>query len=151
LPGPCGVAEGSLHLGGQPVEHDCLAGAGHLRKPLAELVQGGDEAAIGLAEPERAEQQVQAVADLGLGDADHATGAAVRQPVQQHRSNRVQADLQSQRRAAAHAGWARWEQVGQAASQPSTSTGSDDRGQYDSGPDLQVGLSPLPMVWSRQH
>jgi catechol 2,3-dioxygenase-like lactoylglutathione lyase family enzyme len=43
---------------------------------------------------QRAQQQVQAVADLGLGDPDHAAGAPVRQPVQQHRSDGVQADLQ---------------------------------------------------------
>jgi hypothetical protein len=52
--------------------------------------------AVGLAEPHRgklAKQQVQAVAHLGLGDADHAASAPVRQPVQQHRGDRVQADL----------------------------------------------------------
>jgi hypothetical protein len=88
---------------------------------VAQVVEGGDEGAIGLAEAEGAkltEQQVQAVADLGLGDADHAPGAPVRQPVQQHRGDRVQADLQRQRRGAAPVGWAWWEQVGQAAGQP---------------------------------
>jgi len=50
-----------------------------------------------MAVPQRgklAHQQVQAVADLGLGDPDHAAGAPVRQPVQQHRGDGVQADLQ---------------------------------------------------------
>jgi hypothetical protein len=60
------------------------------------LVEGGDEGPVGLAEAEvakRAEQQVQAVADLGLGDPDRAGGAPVRQPVPQHRGHGVQADL----------------------------------------------------------
>jgi hypothetical protein len=67
----------------------------------AQVVEGGDEGAVGLAEPERAkraEQQVQAAADLGLGDPDRAAGAAVRQPVQRHRGDGVQADRQGQRR-----------------------------------------------------
>jgi hypothetical protein len=104
-----GPPAGSLYPGGQPVQTDRLAGLGHLRKPAAKLVQAGDEGPVGLAEAEvakRAEQQVHAVADLGLGDPHRPSGAPVRQPVQQHRSDRVQADLQRQRRGAALAGWA---------------------------------------------
>jgi hypothetical protein len=65
---------GSLHPGGQPVHADRLAGRGHLHQHLAQVIEAGDEGAVGLAEAEgarRAKQQVQAVADLGLGDADH--------------------------------------------------------------------------------
>jgi len=64
-----GPPPGPLHSGRQPVHQDRLAGAGHLRKPLAKLVEAGDEGAVGLAEAElakRAQQQVQAVADLVL-------------------------------------------------------------------------------------
>jgi hypothetical protein len=60
----------------------------------------------------------QAVAHLGLGDPNHAAGAPVRQPVQQHRGDRVQAGLQRQWRGAALAGRSRWQQVGQASGQP---------------------------------
>src|SRR6266542_3764002 len=77
-----GPGPGALHAGGEPVHADCLAGAGHLPKQFAQVVQGGDAGAVGLAEPERAkraEQQVQAVADLGLGDPDRPAGAPVRQ------------------------------------------------------------------------
>jgi len=86
-----------LHAGAQAVHQRRLAGGPHLPKQLAELLHGGDEAAVGLAEPKGgkpAEQQIQAVADLGLGDPDRAAGTAVRQPVQQDRPDRVQADLQ---------------------------------------------------------
>jgi hypothetical protein len=102
---------GSLYPGRQPVDHDRLAGAGHLPKALAQLGEGGDEGAVGLAEPQRgqlAQQQVHAVADLGLGDPDHPAGASVRQPVQDHRRDSVQSDLQGKWRVAAHAGWAGW-------------------------------------------
>jgi hypothetical protein len=131
-----GPPAGSLHPGRQPINHDRLAGSCHLHQQPAQVVEGGDEGAVGLAEAEgaqRAEQQVQAVADLGLGDTDHAAGAPIRQPVQQHRGDRVQADLQRQRRGAAGAGrdGTRW--ATRAASQASTSAGSDERGQYDTG------------------
>ncbi len=99
-----GPASGSLHPGGQPVHHHGLAGGGHLCKPLAQVVEAGDEAAIGLAVPhggQRAKQQVQAVADLGLGDPNRPPGAPVRQPVQDDRGDGVQADLQRQWRGAA--------------------------------------------------
>jgi len=62
--------------------------------------------------------QVQAVAHLGLGDADHPAGAPVRQPVEDDRRDRVQADLQGQRRVAALSGRARWQQVAEAVGQP---------------------------------
>jgi hypothetical protein len=42
---------------------------------VAQVVEGGDEGAVGLAEAEGAKltrQQVQAVADLGLGDPDRS-------------------------------------------------------------------------------
>jgi hypothetical protein len=91
------------------------------RQATGQARPGCDEAAVGLAEPQRgqlAQQQVHAVAHFGLGDADRAAGAAVRQPVQQHRPDGVQADLQRQRRGAAGARWARRGQVRQAAGQP---------------------------------
>jgi hypothetical protein len=75
----------------------------------------------------------EAVAHLGLGDPDHAASTAVRQPVQQHGGDGVQAHLQRQRRGAALPGrggvrWAR-----RLASQASTLAGSDERGQEDKG------------------
>jgi hypothetical protein len=116
-----GPAGGSLHPGGQPVQADRLPSLGHLPKPVAKLGQaGGDEGPVGLAVPQRgkrAKQQVQAVAHLGLGDADRPAGAPVRQPVQDDRGNGVQADLQRQRPVAAPSGWVGWQQVGQAADQ----------------------------------
>jgi hypothetical protein len=116
-----GPPAGALHPGGESVHHDRLAGLSHFHQQRTQVVQGGDEGAVGLAEPEggqRAQQQVQAVADLGLGDPHHTAGTPVRQPVQQHRGDRVQADLQRQRRGAAQVGRAGWQQVGQAGGQP---------------------------------
>jgi len=121
-----GPPPGPLHPGRQPVHQDCLAATGHLRKPLAQVVEAGDEGAVGLAEAEvaqRAQQQVQAVADLGFGDPDHAPGAPVRQAVQQDRGDRVQADLQRQRPGAALSGRARWHKVGEAVGQPGEGLG----------------------------
>jgi hypothetical protein len=64
---------------GQPIDHDCLTGVGHLRKQLAQVLKGGDERPVGLAVPELGQpgEQVHAVADLGLGDADRPSGAPV--------------------------------------------------------------------------
>jgi hypothetical protein len=105
-----------LHAGGEPIERDPLATAGHLLQALAQVGQGGDEGVVGLAQPEfdqLGQQQVHAVADLGLGDPYGPAGPPVRQPVQQYRAHGVQADLQGKRRGAAAAGRAGWEQVGQ--------------------------------------
>jgi hypothetical protein len=121
-----GPPTGSLHPSGQAIHHDRLADLGHLLQPLAKLLEAGNEGGVGLAEAEgaqRAEQQVHAVADLGLGDADRPAGAPVRQPVEQHGGDGVQADLQRQRPGAATPGWARWEQVGQATGQPAKHRG----------------------------
>jgi hypothetical protein len=115
-----GPAGGSLHPGGQPVDHDRLAGCGHLCKPLAQVIQAGDEGPVGLAVSQRGQlgqQQVHAVADLGLGDADHAGGASVGQPIQDDLSDGVQADLQRQRPIATLPGWTGWGQVGKAVGQ----------------------------------
>jgi hypothetical protein len=93
---------------------------------LVQLVQRGDERAVRLAEAERAklaEQQIHAVADLRLGDPHHAPGAPVRQPVQQHGGDRVQADLQRQWRGAAKPGRARRDQVGETGGQPGQHVG----------------------------
>ena len=104
-----------------PVQAHRLAGLGHLPKPVAQLIEAGDEGPVGLVEAEvakRAKQQVQAVADLGLGDPHRSSGAPVRQPVQDDRSDGVQADRQRQWRGGALAWRARWQQVGQAGGQP---------------------------------
>src|SRR6266508_4468096 len=45
-------AAGSLHPGAKPVHQHCLTGGGHLRKPLAQLIEAGDEAAVRLTETE---------------------------------------------------------------------------------------------------
>jgi hypothetical protein len=116
-----GPGPGPLHPGRQPVHAHRLAGLGHLRQQRTQVVQGGDKAAVGLAEAQRAKlakQQVQAIAHLGLGDPDRSAGTPVRQPVQQHGGDGVQADLQGQRRGATAAGWAGWGKVGQAPGQP---------------------------------
>jgi hypothetical protein len=116
-----GPPSGALHRGGQPVQAHHLTGLGHFPKPLAQLVQAGDEGPVGLAEAQRAQrakQQVHAVADLGLGDPHRPAGAPVRQPVQQHRRDGVQADLQRQWRCAALTGWAGWQQVAEPSGQP---------------------------------
>jgi hypothetical protein len=128
---------GSLHPGGQPVHAHRLADLGHLPKALLKLGQGGDGRAVGLAEPKSgqlAKQQVQAVADLGLGDPDHAASAPYDSP------SRITAATASRRTSNDSGGvpprpggrggisWARWQ-----ASQASTSAGSDKRGRYDNG------------------
>jgi len=121
-----GPSAWSLHSGRQSVDHDRLAGQGQLSQQLAKVRKGGDERPVRLAVAERGErvqQQVHAVADLGLGDPDHAAGSPVRQPVQQDRGHGVQADLQAQRRVATDPGRSRWQQVGQAAGQPGQDLG----------------------------
>ena len=73
---------GALHPRGKPIDHHRLAGACHLRKQRAQVLEGGGEGPVGLAVPQRcqlAKQQLQALADLGLRDPDHAAGAPVRQ------------------------------------------------------------------------
>ena len=123
-PSPWGVARG------EPVERDPLAAAGHLLQALAQVGQGGDEGVVGLAQPEfdqLGQQQVHAVADLGLGDPYGPAGPPVRQPVQQYRAHGVQADLHGKRRGAAAAGRAGWEQVGQAAGQVGEDIGGQRR------------------------
>jgi hypothetical protein len=116
-----GPGPGPLHPGRQPVHAHRLAGLGHLRKAIAEVGEGSDEGAVGLAVPEGgqgAQQQVQAVAHLGLGYPDRPTGTSVRQTVQDDRPNGVQADLQGQRRVATPPTRAGWQQVGEATGQP---------------------------------
>src|SRR6266511_2548168 len=149
-----GPPSGSLHPGRQPVHHDRLAGCGHLPKPVAQVLEGGDEGPVGLAVPQagqRAEQQVQAVADLGLGDPDRPAGAPVRQPVQRTAataSRRTSSDSGGvPPRPGGRAGcrWAR-----RPASPASTGAGRDERGQYDKGTrppgrreNLAYGLVPV--------
>jgi hypothetical protein len=85
-----------LHPGGQPVDHGRLAGGGHLGKALGQVGQVGHEGPVGLADPKLgglAQQQRDTVANLGLGNPDHPPCPPVRQPVQQHRADRVQPDL----------------------------------------------------------
>jgi hypothetical protein len=80
-----------------------------------------------------------------LQDADHAAGAPVRQPVQQHRGDRVQADLQAKRRGAALAERAGWGQVGQAGGQPGQHACGQRRTRAvrHRGPDLRAGVRHL--------
>ena len=117
------VAPGSgpLHPGREPVDAHRLAGRGHLLQAVVQVGQGRDEGPVGLAEPERyqfGEQQVQALADLGLGDPDHPTGPPVRQPVQHDSADGVQADLQAQWRVAAPPGRVRRCQVREPTGKP---------------------------------
>jgi hypothetical protein len=119
-----------LHPGRQPVNQDRLAGSGHLPKALAQVRKGGDERPVRLAVPERGEpgeQQIHAVADLGLGDPDHPTGPPVGQSIQQDRGDGVQADLQGQRWVAIDPWRSRWQQVGQAAGQVGEDRGGQRR------------------------
>jgi hypothetical protein len=95
-----GPPAGALHPGRQPIHAHRLADLGHLRQPFAQVWEGGHERPVGPAQPQRgqlAQQQVQAVADLGLAGPDHPGGASVGQPVQHHRTQGVQPDLQRQR------------------------------------------------------
>jgi hypothetical protein len=62
-----------------------------------------------------------------LQDADHAAGASVRQPVEDDRGDRVQADLQDKRPGAALPGPARRVQSGQAGGQPAKHHGGQRR------------------------
>jgi hypothetical protein len=150
-PGRCGCAAwrhtgllvgppaGALQAGRQPIHAHRLADLGHLRQPFP-LLEGGHERPIGLAQPQRgqlaqlAQQQVQAIADLGLADPDRPGGTPVGQPVQHHRTQGVQPDLQRQRRVPP---WpprrAGHRCARRSASQRSTSTGRDERGRYDNG------------------
>ncbi len=116
-----GPGPGPLHPGGKPVDAHRPTGGGHLHQPIAQISQAGGERAIGLAHPERgqfAQQQGDAVADLGLGDPHHPAGPPVRQPVQHNRTDRVQTDLQRQRRGPSPTRRPGWEQVGQPTGQP---------------------------------
>jgi hypothetical protein len=54
-----GPSAGALHPGGQPVDHNRLAGASHLRKPVAQVIQAGDEGPVGLAVPQCAKRTKQ--------------------------------------------------------------------------------------------
>ena len=132
-----GPAAGALHPGGQPVHHDRLAGTCHLRKPAAQVIQAGDEAAVGLAGPQRGRlgrRQVEAVADLGLGDPDHAASTAVRPRVRQHggdASRRTTSGSGGVPPCPGGQGAVRW--VRRLASQASTVAGSDERGQDANG------------------
>ena len=100
-----GPPAGALHPGRQPIHAHRLADLGHLRQPFAQVLEGGHERPVGLA-----------------------------QPVQHHRTQGVQPDLQRQRRGAALATAAGWAQVREAlGSQRSTSMGRDERGRYDNG------------------
>jgi hypothetical protein len=47
-----GPPAGPLQPSRQPVHHDRLAGACHLQQQRAQVGQGGDEGAVGLAEAE---------------------------------------------------------------------------------------------------
>jgi hypothetical protein len=146
-------AGGALHPGGQPVHTHRLAGGGHLRKQRAQVVQGGDEAAVGLAEAQRAKlakQQIQAVAHLGLE-------IPTARPARRYDSPSSSTAATASRRTSNASGgvpprpdgrggvrWAR-----RPASQASTSTGSDERGQYDNGDQTsKAGFDTSPMVWS---
>ena len=94
LVGPAGRP---LHPGGQPVHTGRLAGGRHLGKALGQVGQGGHEGPVGLADPklgDLTQQQVQALTDLRLGDPHHPPCPPVGQPVQQHRTDGVQPDLQ---------------------------------------------------------
>src|SRR5512132_4204178 len=132
-----GPSAGSLHPGRQPVQADRLAVLGHLRQPLAQVGEGSDERAVGLAEPQRAEraqQQVQAVATSVLDipttraarryDSPSSTTAATASKRTANASGRLPPCPGGR-------GGIRWAR--RPASQANTSTGSDERGQYDKG------------------
>jgi hypothetical protein len=80
-----------------------------------------------------------------VGNPDHPPCPPIRQPVQQHRADRVQPDLQRQRPGAAPAGWPGWEQVGQATKQarPRPRRATTNAGSMTTGPDLQAGVRNL--------
>jgi hypothetical protein len=145
---------GSLHPRGQPVHAHYFAACGHLPRALPHVGEGGDEGTVGLAVPQRCQpgqQQIQTVADLGLGDPDHAASTAVRQPVEDDGGNSVQAHLQRQRRVppcrrgrGGSSGRGSWP------ARPAPWREATSVGSMPTGPDLLAGVSTLPMVWSRQ-
>jgi hypothetical protein len=138
-----GPSTGSLHPGREPVNQDRLAGGGHLPQALAQVGKGGDERPVGLAVRERGEpreQQIHAVADLGLGDPDHPT-------VQQDRGDGVQADRQGERWVATDPWRSRSQQVARRpASQVRTRRAATNAGRMTRGPDLLGSGEGLLMV-----
>jgi hypothetical protein len=143
---------GSLHPGGEPVDAYRLAGACHFHQPLAQVGQGGDEGPVGLAVPERSQrtkQQVQAVADLGLGDPHHParrydSPSNTTAATASRRTSRQSGGLPPRPGRRGGSRWAR-----RPASQARTLAGSDDRGQYDNGDRTSLaGVNTLPMVRS---
>src|SRR6266511_3568839 len=149
-----GPGPGALHAGGQPVHADCLAGAGHLPKQFAQVVQGGDAGAVGLGEPERAkraERQVQAVADLGLARSrppGRRAGTTARPtPPPPRRPGGPPATVAGCR--LVQAGVAGSGGRGDRPARPGPWRAARSAGSMTArGPDLQAGVSNLPMVWS---
>ena len=68
---------GSLHPGAEPIHQHRLPGCGHLGEPLAQLLHGRDEAAVGWQNPSAASSpssRSMLPPHFGLGDAHHAAG-----------------------------------------------------------------------------
>jgi hypothetical protein len=145
-----GPASGSLHPGRQPVKAHRLAGADHLGKPAAQVVQGADEAAVGLAVPQRrqrAEQQVRPRSWRCRPLARRGGTTARRgRPPRRHPGGPPTA--------AAGCHHARVGGVGSGGpgggpARPARGRAATNAGRMTTGPDLQAGFSTLPMVWSR--
>jgi hypothetical protein len=138
---------GALHPGGQPVQADRLAGACHLRKPVAQVVQAGDEGAVGLAVPEggqRARQQVQAVRRPRSWRSDRPPGTPVRQP------SESTAATASKRTSKGSGGVPAWPGGAVAAGRrggwppsPARLRAARSAGSMTRGPDLQAGVRHL--------
>ena len=121
---------------------------------FAQVVQGGDAGAVGLAEPERAkraEQQVQAVADLGLARSrppGRRAGTTARPtPPPPPRPGGPPATVAGCR--LVQAGVAGAGGRGDRPARPGPWRAARSAGSMTArGPDLQAGVSNLPMVWS---
>jgi hypothetical protein len=150
-----GPALGRCTRGGQPVHADRLAGCGHLRKPLAKVVQAGDEGPVGLAEAEggqQAQQQVQAVADLGLArcrPCGRRAGTTTR-PATPRRPRPGGPPTAAAGCRPGQADAVAASRRGDRPARPARLRTATSAGSMTRGPDLRAGVRTLPMVWSRQ-
>ena len=125
----------------------------HLRKVLAQVGEGGDKGPVGLAVAERgqrAQQQVEAVADLGLGDPTIRPARRYDSPSNTTAATASKRTSRDSGRVPPRPGWrggTRWAR--RPASQVRTLAGSDERGQYanEAGPPRKG--EGLPVVRSR--
>jgi hypothetical protein len=132
-----GPPAGSLHPGGQPVHHDRLAGCSHLREPVAQVVEAGDEGAVGPAIPQRGQGAKQQSRLSPTSVLEIPTARPARRYDSPSRMTAATASRRTSNDSSGVPPWpggrggSRWAR--RPASQASTAAGSDERGQYDNG------------------